>query len=313
MHELRTRVAGGGQGSLLARREPKRRRDGDEPSLAGFAIPRVEARTSNQRREDRHLNVVERAELSFRRRKLEVGVVNVSNHGAMIESDIDPRIGERLQIRFDGCNRTDCAVRWIREGRIGLEFSQETEIIASAKIRELVVSGRREGEQRPQPPAPVGQQPEAAAQIVGSTGSSQAGERQAPREPRQSLLWKAVLHWDHGSLLVRVRNISAEGAMLEAREELPVETGVVVDVGEGGTVCGTVRWSRSGQVGVRFDHRFDLRRLARPERPFEHSPEMLKPRYLQSELDPNSPWAAAWDTFTPDDAEADLDPEADAA
>jgi hypothetical protein len=313
MNELRSMVTGGARGSLLAKRAPKRRPAADEPSLAGFAIPRVEARTSNQRREDRHLNLVETAELSFRRRKVEVDVVNVSNHGAMIESDIDPRIGERLQIRFDGCNRTECAVRWVREGRIGLEFSQETEIIASARVRELIVSGRREGEQTPPEPAPAAQpQPEQAVETAYSS-SPQAIEQQEPREPRQSLLWKAVLHWDHGSLLVRVRNISAEGAMLEAREDLPAETGVVVDVGEGGTVCGTVRWSRGGQIGVRFDARFDLRRLARPERPFEHSPAMVKPRYLQSELDPDSPWAAAWDTFTPDDAEADLGPGADAA
>ena len=311
MHELRSRVTSGTNGSLLARREPKRR-SGSEPSLAGFAIPRVEARMSNQRREDRHLNLVERAELSFRRRKLEVDVVNVSNHGAMIECDIDLRIGERLQIRFDGCNRIECAVRWVREGRVGLEFSQETEIIGSARVRELIVSGRREGERAP-PAAAAEQQPEQAVEAVQSQTAAPRPVSQAPREPRQSLLWKAVLHWDHGSLLVRVRNISAEGAMLEAREELPPETGVVVDVGEGGTVCGTVRWSRGGQLGVRFDQRFDLRRLARPERPFEHSPQMLQPRYLQSELDPNSPWAAAWDTFTPDDAEADLDPEADAA
>jgi septum formation inhibitor MinC len=307
MNELRSMVTGGARGSLLAKRAPKKRQGADEPSLAGFAIPRVEARTSNQRREDRHLNLVEQAEISFRRRKLDVDVVNVSNHGAIIESDIDPRIGERLQIRFDGCNRTECSVRWVREGRIGLEFSQETEIIASARVRELVVSGRREGEQAPAQPA--------AAEPQAAHGHSQAAEPRAaqePREPRQSLLWKAVLHWDHGSLLVRVRNISAEGAMLEAREDLPADTGVVVDVGEGGTVCGTVRWSRGGQLGVRFDERFDLRRLARPERPFEHSPSMVKPRYLQSELDPNSPWAAAWDTFTPDDAEADLDNDADA-
>jgi hypothetical protein len=199
----------------------------------------------------------------------------------MIQAAIEPRIGERMQISFDGCNRTDCTVRWLRAGRIGLEFDRETEVIASAAVKELVVSGRRAGEE------PT---PEASAQ--------------PERPPRQSLLWKAVLHWDHGTLQVRVRNISAEGAMLETRGELPADTGVVLDLADGGSVPGSIRWARGGQLGVRFDRRFDVRTLVRHEAPAEHSPAVVKPQYLESELDPDSPWAAAWDKFTPEDFDA---------
>ncbi|HEX9931993.1 MAG TPA: hypothetical protein VGB08_04050, partial [Allosphingosinicella sp.] len=91
----------------------------------------------------------------------------------------------------------------------------------------------------------------------------------------------------------------------EGREELPQGTGVVLDLGEGGVVPGIVRWSRSGQLGVRFDTRFDLRALAKPERPAETSPALLKPRYLESELDPDSPWAAAWDKLNPEDLDGE--------
>jgi len=280
MNELRSMVTAGQRGSLLAARAPKRREAGDEPSLAGFAIPRQETRSCNQRREDRHLNVVERAELRFRGRKLEVGVVNVSRHGAMIAAEIDARIGERMQIGFEGCNRTDCTVRWVRNGRIGLEFSRETEILASDAVRELIVGGRRSGETPPEP------------------------EEKQQRAPRQSLLWKAILHWDHGTLAVRIRNISAEGAMLEVREEIVVGTGIVLDLAEGGIASGTVRWARGGQLGVRFDTSFDMHRLVRVEQVAESSPALVKPAYLESELDSNSPWASAWDKFSPDD----LDP-----
>ena len=269
MHSPRT--------TLLAKRAPRRTPADEGASLAALAIPRTETRTCNQRREDRHLNVADRAELKFRNRKFEAAVVNVSRHGAMIEGAIEPRIGERLQIRFDGCNRTDCTVRWVRGGRIGLEFDKETAVIASAAVKELIVSGRRAGEEPTPDPEPEPQRP-----------------------PRQSLLWKAVLHWDHGTLQVRVRNISAEGAMLEGTGELPPETGVVLDLAEGGAVPGSVRWARGGQIGVRFDHRFDLRRLVRHEAPAAECPTLVKPRYLESELDPDSPWAAAWDKFTPD-------------
>lgn len=275
MNEVRAIVAGGARGPLLAARSGPKRREADEPSLAGTMIPRSETRTSNQRREDRHLNVVDRAELRFRGRRLDVAVVNVSRHGAMIEaSTIEPRIGERMQMRFEGSKPTDCIVRWLRNGRVGLEFSQETAIQPTAAVKEPVVSGRR------------------------------AGERQAAkseRPPRQSLLWKAVLHWDHGTSPVRLRNISAAGAMLEGPEELAQGTGVVLDLGEGGIAPGTVRWSRSGQLGIRFDTRFDLRALARPEQPAGTSPALLKPRYLESELHPDSPWAAAWDRLDPED------------
>ena len=281
MNEMRSMVVGGQRGSLLTARAPKRKAQGTEPSLAGLAIPRQETRSCNQRREDRHLNIVEAAELRFRGRKIEVAVVNVSRHGAMIEAAIEPRIGERMQISFEGCNRTDCSVRWVRRDRIGIEFSRETEILASAALKEKIVSGRREGETPPPLPEP---------------------DERAERAPRQSLLWKAVLHWDHGTFGVRIRNISAEGAMLEGREELPAGTGIVLDLAVGGTASGIVRWARGGQLGVRFDSRFDMRRLVAPERPVgESSPTVLKPHYLESELAADSPWAAAWDKLTPED------------
>lgn len=283
MHELRSMVTEGPRGaSLLAKRAPRRRvAEAEGPSLAALAIPRTETRTSNQRREDRHLNLADRAEIRFRRRRIDVSVVNVSRHGAMIETPaddpIEPRIGEKLQIRFEGLNATDCTVRWLRGGRMGLEFSQETVVIAPAAVKELIVAGRRDGE-RP---------------------SLDADKSNRPA--RHSLLWKAVLHWDHGTFRVRIRNISAEGAMLEGAGELDVDTGVVLDLGEGGAVSGTIRWARSGQFGVRFDDRFDMRRLVRREEPRESSPALVKPAYLEDESDPNSPWAAAWDKFTPDD------------
>ncbi|HZF95288.1 MAG TPA: PilZ domain-containing protein [Allosphingosinicella sp.] len=267
--------------ALLAKRSAKRAAAPAEegPSLTALAIVRTETRTSNQRGEDRHLNLAERAEVRFRKRSYDVAVVNVSRHGAMIEAPIEPRIGERMQIRFEGLNRTDCTVRWIRGGRMGLEFAQETVVIAPAAVKELIVAGRREGE-RP----------------------ALAHDRHQ-REPRQSLLWKAVLHWDHGTFKVRIRNISAEGAMLEGAGELPPESGIVLDLGDGGTVSGHVRWARSGQFGVRFDTRFDMRRLVRQAEPQEAVPAMMKPAYLESELQADSPWAAAWDRFTPGDLE----------
>ena len=276
MHEFRSLVAGGARSELLVRRAPKRKAQDDGPSLAALAIPRTESRSCNQRREDRHLNVVERAELTFRRRRYDVAVVNVSKNGAMLEADLEPRIGEKMEIRFDGCNKTLCLVRWVRGSRIGVEFAKETVVLAPTRGKGAAVAGRREGETAPAEPKPG-------------------------RAPRQSLLWKAVLHWDHGTAQVRVRNISPEGAMLESKAVVAADTGVVLDLGEGGAPSGSVRWCRGGHVGIRFDGRFDVRNLARPAAATESSPALVKPRYLETELDSDSPWAAAWDKFVPED------------
>jgi hypothetical protein len=278
MHEVRSKLAGE-ERELVVKRRAKPGRGDSGPSLASLAITRTEARTSNQRREERHLKVCETAILKFRNRKHEVRVTNVSNHGTMIEADIVPRIGERVQIAFEGCIRTDCIVRWVRGPRIGLEFHTETVVVAPARVRDAIVSGRRIGESEMDEPRLV-----------------------KARPPRQTLLWTAVMHWTEGSQQVRVRNISAEGAMLEAQEDLPQHLPVVLDLGAGGATAGHVRWSRAGQIGVGFDERYDLRQLARQDASAGASvPGMLKPSYLEDELDPDSPWAGRWERLGPQD------------
>ena len=102
------------------------RRKSGEATLVRLAIPRVERRTANQRREDRFRSKVRRADLTFRRRSFSVAVVNVSEGGVMIESDIVPRIGEVLGLKFENFDRVRAVVRWVKEGRIGLDVGQGT-------------------------------------------------------------------------------------------------------------------------------------------------------------------------------------------
>jgi hypothetical protein len=209
-----------------------------EARLTGLAIPRGQRRTADQRSEERLENVRERGELDYRGGRIAVRVLNVSNHGTMIEAEIEPHIGERVRIGFEGCNPIDCDVRWVRGSRIGLEFLAETVIQAPAEVSELIIAERAAAA-----PAPTG------------------GKRQ--RGARRSLLWAAALYWRGGAQEVRLRNISPEGAMLEAEDDLPDDTIVVLDLGEGGLVYGRVRWSQAGQIGVRFEKPYELRRLAR--------------------------------------------------
>ena len=93
--------------------------------LSGALVVRHEPRTVDQRSEPRLEGVVERGRLYFRDGISMVPVINISSRGAMIESDIVPRLGESVVIEFDGCSRIRAFVRWSREGRVGLNFGGE--------------------------------------------------------------------------------------------------------------------------------------------------------------------------------------------
>lgn len=79
---------------------------------------------ADRRRESRR-DVVEAATLTFRGEPFSVAVMNISSRGTMIASDLAPRLGESVMIRFDGCSPMYAFVRWAREGRIGLNFGCE--------------------------------------------------------------------------------------------------------------------------------------------------------------------------------------------
>jgi hypothetical protein len=94
-------------------------------ALSGEMVARLQPRIVDQRSEPRYENVVDRAALHFRGQEYIVPVVNISSRGTMIDSDLVPRLGESVIIRFEGCSPIYAFVRWIREGRIGLNFGCE--------------------------------------------------------------------------------------------------------------------------------------------------------------------------------------------
>ena len=80
---------------------------------------------AERRSEPRYEGLVEAAILHFRGGEHRVPVVNLSSRGTMIESEIEPRLGESVKITFDGCSPIYAFVRWAREGRVGLKFGCE--------------------------------------------------------------------------------------------------------------------------------------------------------------------------------------------
>jgi hypothetical protein len=272
MHEIRSTILGGeAKTDPVARKGNAKGRDGG--GLAGLtriAVRRQEARVTNQRIEDRHRDIVEETTIVFRRKKHPVRVVNVSSRGAMVEGEIEPRIGESLDILFTDETRTRCAVRWIRDGRIGLEFVNETIFWETAPGS-----------------AAFGRESVARAQAV------------VDREPRQHLLKSGMLYWSGVSVPVLLRDISSGGVRVEGDRDLCQGSEVELDLGEAGFQVAEVRWSSDGQIGLRFANDFDLDSLA-PASFQSPGPaaDVLKPAYLETELSPDSPWAARFDRLS---------------
>ena len=273
MHELRSTILSGEArpATLVARKAKARAEGAAVGGLTKIAIKRQEARVTNQRLEDRLRGIVESTNIVFRRRRQSVEVVNVSSRGAMIRAGIEPRIGEKIDLLFDDRNRTKCIVRWVREGRIGLEFVEETILWTSDRGNGPVF--------QPEKPEPAPLHPV------------------TDREPRQKLLRAGTLYWSGISIPVRLRNISGGGARVESGRELCPGSEVELDLGESGFQIAEVRWSKDGQVGLRFAQSFDIETLA-PSHSAERPPEVLKPAYLETELQPDSPWAARFERLS---------------
>jgi len=280
MHEIRSSILGGVErpSTPVARKARDRGEGGGLGGLTRIAIKRQETRVTNQRGEDRMRDVVEDTIVVFRRKKLPAKVVNVPSRGAMIEADIEARIGERIDILFAETNKTRCIVRWLHDGRIGVEFADETIFWDSS-----------------QPGGPVFRyEPDPKPRAV------------VAREPRQNLLRSGTLYWSGISIPVRLRNISASGAKIESEQALQPGCGVELDLGPAGFQYAEVRWSKDGQIGLRFADGFDLDSLA-PAGSAETGPSarMLKPAYLETETRPDSPWAARFERLSLDNLNDD--------
>ena len=85
----------------------------------------TQARHVDPRSEPRYHGLVESAVLTFRGADYAVPVIDISSRGTQIESDVLPRLGESVLIRFDGCSPIYAFVRWMRDGRLGLNFGCE--------------------------------------------------------------------------------------------------------------------------------------------------------------------------------------------
>jgi hypothetical protein len=96
-------------------------------SLDGGMIPRTVKRMFDERGEDRVGAESQTAVLEHRGRRHVVRLVNISSSGAMVIFPVMPHIGEEVTLQLLGRDAIKGHVKWVRDGRIGVNFAASLE------------------------------------------------------------------------------------------------------------------------------------------------------------------------------------------
>jgi len=91
--------------------------------LNGSMIPRSVKRMFDERAEPREAADPATATMEWRGRSHSVRLVNLSPSGAMVNFSAMPHIGELVALHLPGRGRVSGHVRWVRDGRIGVNFA----------------------------------------------------------------------------------------------------------------------------------------------------------------------------------------------
>ena len=100
------------------------------------------------------------------------------------------------------------------------------------------------------------------ARKLARTPTVEADGFKCVREPRHRLMRRAIASFDGIPTEIRLRNMSARGALVECDMAVSPGTTMAIDIIGVGPVVGIVRWAQAGKFGVLFSEDFDLSRLA---------------------------------------------------
>jgi hypothetical protein len=275
---IRARIFGGKteESPVVSAKKPK---GAKSDTLDSIAVRREEARRGNTREADRHRLANETVRVVHNGTAHEVELVNLSGGGAMVAGDFVPMLWDRVDLHLGEGGMIECAVRWIKGGRVGLEFAHETRLDCPAAQR---VSLLREVINRSFPDIEV-EMPAAEERQPDRVDEEQRAERRHP------LIWSGVIHHDYQSNPVRLRNISETGALIECSAPLRVGAEPLLDLGDAGQVAAIVAWVVGDSAGLRFTQPFDLTQLAHA-RPDVAPAQWNRPGYLDPGEASDSPW-----------------------
>ena len=265
---IRAKVFGGksDEPSLIKAKTPKGVRADD---LHSISVTREESRRVNSRDDDRHRLTSEQVELVLAGRSYTLDLVNLSGGGAMVAGKLPAKLWDKVELRLGDDGRIECAVCWIKDDRVGLEFAEETRLDCSpteqaAILRDVVARSFPEVQFE-------------ATQAAPKAAELEVDEQRGGR--RHPLIWSGVLHHDFESHPVRLRNISDTGAMIECALPLAAGAQPLLELGDDVQIPATVTWALGDTAGLRFDQPFDLSRLAQSKPEVVQSP-WKRPSYL---------------------------------
>ncbi|MBA3668248.1 MAG: PilZ domain-containing protein [Sphingomonas sp.] len=271
--------------------------EGDD--LSSVDVPRSETRTANHRDDDRHRLDSEAATVRYEGQDHQVDLINLSGGGAMIRAEFSPRLWDRIDLALAEGAEIECAVRWLRGDRIGLEFAHETKIDCDPAARDSVLL---EVLRRSFPEMILPSAPEAACWSA-SEDDPVVNSRRAER--RHPLIWSGDIIYNHGIERTRLRNISERGALVECPISYPRGAELLLDLGEAGQHFATVGWSCADKIGLTFAQPFDLKTLAKT-RP-DIAPTHVPSRPLDRSADEESAWAEGWKRQSVEELREDLE------
>ena len=290
---IRAQIFGGEdttQDPVLRAKQP---RGAKSEELHSVKVAREERRRGNDRAVDRHRLTEELVRIAHEGANHEAKLINLSGGGAMVGTDFEVKLWDRVDLHLGDHGTIECAVRWIRDGRIGLEFAHETRLDCSADDQATLL---REAISRsfpdiqhfdgPEPPKP----------------RSDDELRNASRHP---LIWSGVLHHDYQSSAVRVRNISGTGAMIETNAAVRVGSEPLLELGDAISLSATVEWAVGDQIGVRFHSLFDMSQLGRA-RPEVTPTHWVRPAYLDK-VEADSAWDPRWQRLSVSELKQELE------
>ena len=286
--------------------QQKHKRGAAEDDLSSVDVPRGEERSQNHREDDRHRLNREVVTVRFDREEYQAELVNLSGGGAMIRADFAPRLWQRVDLIFDEGSEIECAVRWLRDDRVGLEFAHETHIDCEPELRDkllLDVIRRSFADDVTIKTAKPDLGP-----IITTTGSrdddSVANSRRVER--RHPLVWMGQIFYNHDSEKVRLRNISARGALIESPISYPLGAEIYLDLDDAGQHFATVSWTFGDKIGLKFKHPFDLRILGKSKP--QVTPSMLiRPGPAPATHEQDNPWAEGWNRQSINELRDDLE------
>jgi hypothetical protein len=284
---IRAKIFGGQQDEnpVVKAKKPK---GAKADTLNSIAVAREEARRADTREGDRHRLPDEQVTVTHDGESHDVQLVNLSGGGAMVSGSFEPMLWDQVELCLGENGMIECAVRWIKGDRVGLEFAHETRLDCSPNERANVL---RAVIAKSFPDVEI----ETPATEVEPAPPSGDEHRRYRRHP---LIWSGLLHHDFQSTPCRLRNLSETGAMIECSAPLRVGAEPMLELGEVIQLGATVAWVAGDTAGLRFSEPFDLTQLAsaRPEVASTrwNAPSYLKPGIAASD----SPWEEQWDRMS---------------